>query len=95
MKVLAYSLTFGCFSAEVLLFGYLCSPPVFARQCCVMGRERTRALESMAVRRVSAPPRISHGTLGNGTKSGLRCPLSPPHRLCGKGGDVGEVPGAR
>lgn len=95
LKVLAYSLTFGCFGAEVLLFGYLCSAPVFAQQCCVTGRERTRALESMAVRRVSAPPHISHGTLGGGTESGLRCPLPPPHKLCGKGGDVGEEPGTR
>lgn len=95
VKVLAYSLTFGCFGAGVLLFGYLCSAPVFARQCCVTGRERTRALESMAVGRVSAPPRISHGTLGGGTESGLRCPLPPPHKLCGKGGNVGEEPGAR
>lgn len=95
MEVLAYPLSrwlfftaLGCLGAEVLLFLHLCFPTVFAQQCCVTGG-KGQGPESMAVRRVSALPRTGHGTPGKGTASGLRCPLPPPHGLCGESDEVG------
>lgn len=100
MNVLAYSFShwlffpaFSCFGTEVLLFlSVFCSGVCSAVLC---NRREGQGPGVHGWETGLGPATYWPQKPGKGTASGLRCPLPPPHRLCGKGDVVGEVPGTR